>query len=216
MKNECTAYRTVREIKTQVRNPNRKTVIFDDGSFIGISEELFFSNSVHVGDELSLDKIEELTYSEQNQKLKNYALKLLSYRMRSRAELKQRLLQKDFPDVDVEQLLSDFEKKNYLNDAEFAFAFSRDKVKIKGIGPLALKSELFPFKLNAEMVENTVAKIYSEYSIDSLLESHLKKRKIKKNTHLLGNEKNRLLQFLYRKGFSWEDISRLMQKHNIS
>ena len=59
MKNECTTYRTVREIKTQVRNPNRKTVIFDDGSFIGISEELSFSNSVHVGDELSLDKIEE-------------------------------------------------------------------------------------------------------------------------------------------------------------
>ena len=72
----------------------------------------------------------------------------------------------------------DFERKNYLNDAEFAFAFSQDKVKNKGIGPLALKSELFPFKLNAEMVENTVAKIYSDYSIDSLLESHLKKRKI--------------------------------------
>ena len=216
MKNECTAYRTVREIKTQSRNPNLKTVIFDDGSFIGVSEELFFSNSIHVGDELSLDKIKELTYSEQNQKLKNYALKLLSYRMRSLAELKQRLQQKDFPDVDVEQLLSDFEKKNYLNDVEFAFAFSRDKVKNKGIGPLALKSELFPFKLNEEMVENTVAKIYNDYSIDSLLESHLKKRKIKKNTNLLGSEKNRLLQFLYRKGFSWDDISRLMQKHNIS
>ena len=57
MKNECTEYRTVREIKTQVRNPNRKTVIFDDGSFIGVSEEIFFSKSVHVGDELSLDKI---------------------------------------------------------------------------------------------------------------------------------------------------------------
>ena len=47
----------IKEIKTQVRHPDRRTIIFDDGTFIGISEEVLLSNPVHPGDELTSKKL---------------------------------------------------------------------------------------------------------------------------------------------------------------
>ncbi|HCN24334.1 MAG TPA: hypothetical protein DIS65_03070, partial [Candidatus Marinimicrobia bacterium] len=132
----------IKEIKTQVRHPDRRTIIFDDGTFIGISEEVLLSNPVHPGDELTPNKLKQLTNSEQKQKLRNSALNLLSFRMRSLSELKQRLLKKGYDVQDIEPLLEEFDAKNILNDSEFALAFSRDKIRSKGIGPSILRVEL--------------------------------------------------------------------------
>ena len=206
----------IKVIKTRVRRPTRRTIIFDDGTFIGISEEVLLTNPVHPGDELTPEKIKELTNSENIQKLRNSALNLLNFRMRSCSELKQRLLKKGFYIQDIEPLLEEFERKNILNDSEFALAFSRDKVKSRGIGPWTLRAELLSHNLEQELVEETIDRIYTEFSIDKLLGNHLKKRKIRRDTQLQGNEKNRLMNFLKRKGFSWDDISRVFDEKQIT
>ena len=206
----------IKVIKTQVRRPNRRTILFDDGTFIGISEEALLSNPVHPGDELTPEKIKELTNSETKQKLRNAALNLLNFRMRSRSELKQRLLKKGFYIQDIESLLDEYERKNILNDSEFALAFSRDKVKSRGIGPWILRAELLSHNLEQELIEETIDRIYTEFSIDKLLGNQLKKRKIRRDTQLQKNEKNRLLNFLKRKGFSYDDISRVFDENQIT
>jgi regulatory protein len=206
----------IKEIKTQVRHPDRRTIIFDDGTFIGISEEVLLSNPVHPGDELTPKKLKQLTNSEQKQKLRNSALNLLSFRMRSLSELKQRLLKKGYDVQDIEPLLEEFDAKNILNDSEFALAFSRDKIRSKGIGPSILKVELSNHHLPRNLVEDTVNRMYTEFPIDTLLENHLKKKKICRNSQLQEREKNRIVNFLKRKGFSWDDISRVFIDKQIT
>jgi regulatory protein len=206
----------IKEIKTQVRHPDRRTIIFDDGTFIGISEEVLLSNPVHPGDELTPNKLKQLTNSEQKQKLRNSALNLLSFRMRSQSELKQRLLKKGYDVQDIEPLLEEFDAKNILNDSEFALAFSRDKIRSKGIGPSILKVELSNHHLPRNLVEDTVNRMYTEFPIDTLLGNHLKKKKICRNSQLQEREKNRIVNFLKRKGFSWDDISRVFIDKQIT
>jgi len=206
----------IKEIKTQVRHPDRRTIIFDDGTFIGISEEVLLSNPVHPGDELTPNKLKQLTNSEQKQKLRNSALNLLSFRMRSLSELKQRLLKKGYDVQDIEPLLEEFDAKNILNDSEFALAFSRDKIRSKGIGPSILRVELSNHHLPQNLVEDTVNRMYTEFPIDTLLGNHLKKKKICRNSQLQEREKNRIVNFLKRKGFSWDDISRVFVDKQIT
>jgi len=206
----------IKEIKTQVRHPDRRTIIFDDGTFIGISEEVLLSNPVHPGDELTPNKLKQLTNSEQKQKLRNSALNLLSFRMRSLSELKQRLLKKGYDVQDIEPLLEEFDAKNILNDSEFALAFSRDKIRSKGIGPSILRVELSNHHLPQNLVEDTVNRMYTEFPIDTLLGNHLKKKKICRNSQLQGREKSRIVNFLKRKGFSWDDISRVFVDKQIT
>ena len=206
----------IKEIKTQVRHPDRRTIIFDDGTFIGISEEVLLSNPVHPGDELTPNKLKQLTNSEQKQKLRNSALNLLSFRMRSLSELKQRLLKKGYDVQDIEPLLEEFDAKNILNDSEFALAFSRDKIRSKGIGPSILRVELSNHNLPQNLVEDTVNRMYTEFPIDTLLGNHLKKKKICRNSQLQEREKSRIVNFLKRKGFSWDDISRVFVDKQIT
>ena len=206
----------IKEIKTQVRHPDRRTIIFDDGTFIGISEEVLLSNPVHPGDELTPNKLKELTNSEQKQKLRNSALNLLSFRMRSLSELKRRLLKKGYDIQDIEPLLEEFDAKNILNDSEFALAFSRDKIRSKGIGPSILRVELSNHHLPQNLVEDTVNRMYTEFPIDTLLGNHLKKKKICRNSQLQEREKSRIVNFLKRKGFSWDDISRVFVDKQIT
>ena len=206
----------IKEIKTQVRRPDRQKIIFDDGTFIGISEEVLLSNPVHPGDELTPNKLKQLTNSEQKQKLRNSALNLLSFRMRSLSELKQRLLKKGYDVQDIEPLLEEFDAKNILNDSEFALAFSRDKIRSKGIGPSILKVELSNHHLPRNLVEDTVNRMYTEFPIDTLLGNHLNKKKICRNSQLEEREKNRIVNFLKRKGFSWDDISRVFIDKQIT
>ena len=206
----------IKEIKTQVRHPDRRTIIFDDGTFIGISEEVLLSNPVHPGDELTPNKLKELTNSEQKQKLRNSALNLLSFRMRSLSELKRRLLKKGYDIQDIEPLLEEFDAKNILNDSEFALAFSRDKIRSRGIGPSILRVELSNHHLSQNLVEDTINRMYTEFPIDTLLGNHLKKKKIRRNSQLQEREKNRIVNFLKRKGFSWDDISRVFDEKQIT
>ena len=206
----------IKEIKTQVRHPDRRTIIFDDGTFIGISEEVLLSNPVHPGDELISNKLKELTNSEQKQKLRNSALNLLSFRMRSLSELKRRLLKKGYDIQDIEPLLEEFIAKNILNDSEFALAFSRDKIRSKGIGPSILRVELSNHHLSQKLVEDTINRMYTEFPIDTLLGNHLKKKKICRNSQLQEREEARIVNFLKRKGFSWDDISRVFVDKQIT
>ena len=206
----------IKEIKTQVRHPDRRTIIFDDGTFIGISEEVLLSNPVHPGDELTPNKLKQLTNSEQKQKLRNSALNLLSFRMRSLSELKQRLLKKGYDVQDIEPLLEEFDAKNILNDSEFALAFSRDKIRSKGIGPSILRVELSNHHLPQNLVEDTVNRMYTEFPIDTLLGNHLKKKKLCRNSQVQEREKSRIVNFLKRKGFSWDDISRVFVDKQIT
>ena len=206
----------IKEIKTQVRHPDRRKIIFDDGTFIEISEEVLHSNPVHPGDELTPNKLKELTNSEQKQKLRDSALNLLSFRMRSRSELKQRLLKKGYDIQDIKPLLEEFDAKNILNDSEFALAFSRDKIRSKGIGPSILRVELSNHHLPQNLVEDTVNRMYTEFPIDTLLGNHLKKKKICRNSQLQEREKSRIVNFLKRKGFSWDDISRVFVDKQIT
>ena len=206
----------IKEIKTQVRHPDRRKIIFDDGTFIEISEEVLHSNPVHPGDELTPNKLKELTNSEQKQKLRNSALNLLSFRMRSLSELKRRLLKKGYDIQDIEPLLEEFDAKNILNDSEFALAFSRDKIRSRGIGPSILRVELSNHHLSQNLVEDTINRMYTEFPIDTLLGNHLKKKKILRNSQLKEREKNRIVNFLKRKGFSWDDISRVFDEKQIT
>ena len=206
----------IKEIKTQVRHPDRRTIIFDDGTFIGISEEVLLLNPVHPGDELTPNKLKELTNSEQKQKLRNSALNLLSFRMRSLSELNGRLLKKGYDIQYIESLLEEFDAKNILNDSEFALAFSRDKIRSRGIGPSILRVELSNHHLSQNLVEDTINRMYTEFPIDTLLGNHLKKKKILRNSQLQEREKNRIVNFLKRKGFSWDDISRVFDEKQIT
>ena len=199
--------RKIVEIKPQVQNPQRSTIIFDDGSVFGISEDVFISHCFKVGDEIDDKKFDKIFVDELRSKVFNSAVRLLGYRMRSTNELRGRLKEKKYPDNLIEDVLSKLTDMRYLNDKEFAIAFANDKVNNKKIGPIALRKEFAQHRLDQELIEVAIENVYEKYPVNELIAKHLSKKKITQRSELDQKSKKRIIDLLTRKGFNWNDIS---------
>ena len=208
--------RKIVDIKPQVRNPQRKTLIFDDGSVFGISEDVFISNKFVIGSEISDEFYDKITNDELRSKVYNSAVRLLGYRMRSCTELKDRLIEKKYPIELIDDTIDKLLKMRYLSDEEFAVAFANDKVKSKKIGPIALRIEFLQHKIESNLLENTINDVYEKYPISDLIKQLLDKKKIAFGMKLDQKTKKRIQDLLKRKGFSWNDISAVFTELEIT
>jgi len=201
--------RKILSIKRSNRYNDRIIVKLDDKSVFRVPEDAFILNPFHVGETVTVDEIEDYDDKMRLQEAKDAAFKLLSFRMRSIAEMRKRLKEKSFSQIEVDQVIDKLTKLNYLNDVEFGKAFVKEKIKNKKIGPKAIKSELFPHQLSPDFVDDLIESVYKKYKINDLITFHLKRKKIKKNTQMNKSDLSRLNNYLLRKGFEWDNINGL-------
>ena len=201
--------RKILSIKRSTRYNDRIIVKLDDKSVFRVPEDAFVLNTLHVGETVTLDEIEDYDVKMRLQEAKDAAFKLLSFRMRSIAEMRKRLKEKSFSQIEIDHVIDKLTKLNYLNDVEFGKAFVKEKIKNKKIGPKAIKSELFPHQLSPDFVDELIESVYKKYKINDLITFHLKRKKIKKNTQMNKSDLSRLNNYLLRKGFEWDNINGL-------
>tara|TARA_Y100000817_G_scaffold38103_1_gene26221 strand:- start:945 stop:1580 length:636 start_codon:yes stop_codon:yes gene_type:complete len=201
--------RKILSIKRSTRYNDRIIVKLDDKSVFRVPEDAFVLNPLHVGQTVTLDEIENYDVKMRLQEAKDAAFKLLSFRMRSIAEMRKRLNEKSFSQIEIDHVIDKLTKLNYLNDVEFGKAFVKEKIKNKKIGPKAIKSELFPHQLSPDFVDELIESVYKKYKINDLITFHLKRKKIKKNTQMNKSDLSRLNNYLLRKGFEWDNINGL-------
>ena len=201
--------RKILSIKRSTRYNDRIIVKLDDKSVFRVPEDAFVLNPFHVGETVTLDEIEDYDVKMRLQEAKDAAFKLLSFRMRSIAEMRKRFKEKSFSQIEIDHVIDKLTKLNYLNDVEFGKAFVKEKIKNKKIGPKAIKSELFPHQLSPDFVDELIESVYKKYKINDLITFHLKRKKIKKNTQMNKSDLSRLNNYLLRKGFEWDNINGL-------
>ena len=141
-------------------------VKLDNGKTLEISNSILTSESIKEGEEIDASNLENLLSKQEYQNLKNAGLALLSYRMRSKKELYEKLLAKNYDSTNIELVLIDFEKNGWINDEEFGLAFSKDQINQNSLGPIALKYKLKKYISSDDMISNILFSIYSEIEIE--------------------------------------------------
>ena len=203
------------KIKRSKKYSDLIIIYLENKSVFRIPEDAFVLAPKFVGDFISNEEIELYGAKMRLQETKDAAYRLLSYRMRSVAELEKRLKLKEFNEIEISFTIDYLIKLDYLNDKTFAKAFVQDKVKNKKIGPIALRVELIQHKLETEVLEKTIIDVYKKYDLRQLIISHLIKKKVHKNSLLNVKERNRLDNYLKRKGFYWDSIIEVYQEWGI-
>ncbi|MEE3195666.1 MAG: regulatory protein RecX [Candidatus Neomarinimicrobiota bacterium] len=198
--------RKVVDIQVQKRRKNRRNIYLDDGSVFGISEDVFISIPIHIGDTISDQVFNDILESDSKSKIYNSAISLLSYRMRSKSELKDRLIRKNYNEDGIMDVINNLELKGYLDDEKFAYAFAKEKVKNKLIGPIALKFEMSSHKLDLELIDRTINSIYDMFPQKMLINRLITKWKVKDSIGKDPKIKSKIINRLKNKGFYWDDI----------
>jgi len=196
-------------ITPQKRRNNRYSVQLDNGEIFGLSRDVYISYKLSVGQNISNEQLISINREEETYRIRNSAFKLLSYRMRSKSELYHRLLQKKYEVNLIESVINELETKEYINDREFANAFIRDRVKNKKLGPAAIQNAIGVHQISAEIIDDTMQKVYSEFPFEDLILSIIKKRsKIVKEKTI--KERKKMIDYLKRKGYHWSSIQPIL------
>ena len=198
--------RKVVDIQVQKRRKNRRNIYLDDGSVFGVSEDVFISIPIHIGDTISDQVFNDILESDSKSKIYNSAISLLSYRMRSKSELKDRLIRKNYNEDGIMDVINNLELKGYLDDEKFAYAFAKEKVKNKLIGPAALKFEMSSHKLDLELIDRTINSIYDMFPQKMIINRLITKWKVKDSIGKDPKIKSKIINRLKNKGFYWDDI----------
>jgi len=140
------------------------------------------------------------------------ALRLLTLCDRSKKDLRERLLKKDYPAGVVERVIQRLESMDYLNDERFAVKFAMDAVRRKNAGPAVVQCGLQQKGIERRIIGETVEKVFQENEEREVARQALS-RKLEvrsKRSEGRGDERKRLSDYLRRKGFSYDIIKAVM------
>lgn len=158
------------KITRMKRHPRRERVrIHVDGEDevrFELALDLALREGLAPGVELEPARLEALEREDQGFRAREAALNLLSVRARSTAELRQRLQRKEFAAPVVEATMEFLAERGYLDDAEFARSFVRDRVRLRPRGRIGLLQELRRKGVAGPVAEAAVEAVMEAEDID--------------------------------------------------
>jgi regulatory protein len=151
-------------------------------------------------------EVADKTTNPEEERAMQYALRVLGYRPRSEAEMKQRLEQKGFSASTTDYILARLTQLGLLDDRDFARGWVMSR---RGYGPARLKQELRQKGIHRDLAEEMIVTNLSadeEYSSAWQVASRTLRTNFKPVTREVIM---RLRRLLLRRGFSYEVICRV-------
>ncbi len=206
-------------VEKQKKNRNRYNIYLDGKFAFGADEDSVVEHRLVVGKELAEEDLERVLFATEVGKLMERMYGLFSLRMRSEKEIRDYLQQLNFKrklkdieplaEIAVEALITRLKEKDLINDERFAneWIYARRTSKQKGMQ--AIMAELYQKGIAREIIQQAfeVANDAGSLGEEAMAMQTLEKKV--KNPEILENlkERQRILGFLMRKGFSY-DVAR--------
>jgi len=197
-------------IEAQKKRGDRRS-IYVDGEFVaGVHEEVVLNLGLAVGQAVDEQRLLGLLKTETTRKARERALRLISYRDRSKSEIRKRLVGSDFPEDVVEEVVEQLTRVGLLDDEKFSRDWVKSRTLSRPMGRARLSYELRSKGVEAPAVEKALGCLDDAAECD--LAFGLAAWKLDKMDREDPSTKRKLASFLARRGFSWETINEVIEK----
>lgn len=133
---------TITEIRTHRHGSKRRQLFIDGELWRCVSSEVVSAAELREGDDVEPSSL-RVTFAELEPRFaKERALRLLSFKDRSRAGLIERLTDDGYPPDVAERAVADLQRMGFVDDDRFAAAYARTLVEIKRFGRSRVLREL--------------------------------------------------------------------------
>jgi regulatory protein len=150
--------------------------------------------------------------------LYEYAVGALARRMRSVAELKRLLRNKVEADTElgqtlVELIIRRLKDQGYLNDSQYAAAYSSYRRDNEKFGRMRVITDLKAKGVHGDVIEKAVSSVYDEVNEEKQARAYLSRKRLQKPK----NEKEvaRIFRNLVRAGFGSKTIFKILKKWDV-
>ena len=200
----------ITSLEPQVNNPERFNLYIDGRFLLGINAEIVLKMGLQVEQELLPEQLEQLRSEEAEQQAVDRALNYLSFRPRSREEVRRYLRRKETPPEIIESALARLDRLDFVNDRTFAEFWIEAREQFSPRGAHALKNELRMKGVEREVVDELID---DEQDEERALRAGRKKAMSLVNVPNMdyARFRNRLGSFLQRRGFGYEVTTRTVR-----
>lgn len=187
----------------------RRANVYLDGRFtFSLSLGLLTEAGLHEGDALTPQQVDSLRQADVRHQAHEAALRLLTYRPRSEAEIRQRLARRGLPPQVVQETIARLRDQGLLSDAAFARFWVETRDQTSPRGRRLLWQELAAKGIERETIRQAIAPVAEE---DAALRAAQKKAR-----HLQGQDypvfRRRLGDFLLRRGFPYPTVRTIVER----
>lgn len=208
------------KLEPSSRVEGRWLVWLEDGTLLRVGEADVVSFSLYAGMELDETQLDGLRMAQEQAKLKQKALSLLSARPMSQRELERKLSanprKKGMPEEGEEQreqrrdmaqqVAQRMAQVGLVNDREYASTVVRYYSR-KGYGPAKIRDELYRRGVPRELWDQAMEELnQDDRQLRALVEKKLR------GAVPTREELKKVSAYLARRGFGWEEISRVLRQ----
>lgn len=199
-----TAVMKVTAIKQQIKIRGRYSIYVNEKYTFSLSESSLLDQKIHIGMEVNLQQLE--AYKETSKLDKAYGLSLgyVARRLRSEWELQAYFRRKSIDEDAAAQILERLRSFGYVSDLAFARSWVDNRRAIKSVSRRRLSQELRQKHVPDEVVRQVLEEDGMS-DIDSLRQLVIKKRQQSRY-----QDPTKLMQYLARQGYGYDDIKRVV------
>jgi regulatory protein len=193
--------KTITAITAQKRDKKRVNIFFDGEFAFGISR--IVAAWLQVGQNLTDEQISKLISEDQDEVAYQRAIKLITYRDRSIAEIRQSLHQKQIPEEIIENVINRLGENGLLDDKRFANLWIENRNEFRPRSHRMLALELRKKGIS----EDIISQVLENTTADEELAHKAAQKQIRRYMTLEWQDFRRKLgSFLARRGFSYETV----------
>jgi regulatory protein len=196
----------ITKIVEQKKRPNRRNVYLDGAFAFGLSDNVVARFRLREGMVISPEMVAEIAQGEVRQECFDYAMKYLQMRLHSTAELRRKLVRREYGDGVVDGVIADLLRMGYLDDARFAKTKAMSAAEHKHHGRRRAFMELIKAGVKKEVADAALNDVYTK--TDSLEAARMLAEKMAGSLKRLDPQvaRRRLAGMLMRRGFDYETI----------
>ena len=203
---------TVTAITAQRRAANRRNVHLDGAFAFGCNLNVVARFRLREGLTLSADEVVAIQQGEVRQECFDAAIRSIERRMHGRAELKKKLMAKEWGEPVVDGVLDDLERMDYVNDERFARARTESAAKVKHHGRRRAMQELTRRGVSRAVAESAVGAVYSKDQSLAIATALAEKQAPRLRKLDAMTARRRLVGMLQRRGFEYDAIKPVVDR----
>lgn len=196
-------------IKQQVKRQNRYSIFVDEKYAFSLSENALLDQKIRIGLEVTPAELQALKDASKIDKAYSLTLAFVARRSRSEWELRDYFRRKDIDEDAGELIIGRLKNFGYVNDLSFARSWVDNRRLLKPISRRRLTMELRQKRVADDVVRQVLEE--DETSDRDTLKD-LVDRKRKQTRY---QDDMKLMQYLVRQGYSYDDVKSALKAEDI-
>lgn len=198
----------ITKLERQKHMNSRVSVFVDQEYAFSLTDETVVKYGLFVGADVNNFPLEEICESDRYRQALSCAFVYLSHSAKSEKQLHDYLFKKEFDENTIDRIIERLKELNYIDDFLFAQNFAENSMSS---GVNAIRFKLKSKGISDEIINSVLEEISDDDQLSKALEI-AKKQILKYSKYEIFEQKRKLNDFLYRKGFQWDIIKSTIEK----